>query len=78
VEAAGDGFHARARSFFLDLAARDPDRYLVLDARLSRAEITDRILERLQPMLATTPAEPAEQVEPAEPGVSGAAGTVSS
>src|SRR5919112_1283861 len=25
VEAAGDGFHARARSFFLDLAARDPD-----------------------------------------------------
>jgi hypothetical protein len=49
-----------------------------LDARLSRAEITDRILERLQPMLATTPAEPAEQVEPAEPGVSGAAGTVSS
>ncbi|HZA92362.1 MAG TPA: dTMP kinase, partial [Gemmatimonadales bacterium] len=45
VEAAGDGFHARARSFFLDLAARDPDRYLVLDARLSRAEISDRILE---------------------------------
>ena len=60
VEAAGDGFHARARSFFLDLAARDADRYLVLDARLSRAEITDRILERLQPMLATTPVEPTE------------------
>ena len=92
-EAAGDGFHARARSFFLDLAARDPDRYLVLDARLSRAEISDRILERLQPMLATTPVEPIESVEPrvsgarvepevsgapVEPGVSGAAGTVSS
>ena len=72
VEAAGDGFHARARSFFLDLAARDPDRYLVLDARLSRAEITEKILERLRPMLAATP------VEPAGPGVSGAAGTVSS
>jgi hypothetical protein len=84
VEAAGDGFHARARSFFLDLAARDPDRYLVLDARLSRAEISDRILERLQPMLATTPVEPIESAEPrasgspVEPGVSGAAGTVSS
>jgi dTMP kinase len=72
VEAAGDGFHARARGFFLDLAVRDPDRYLVLDARLSRAEITQKILERLQPMLA------AQQAQPAEPGVSGAAGTVSS
>lgn len=30
LEAAGDDFHGRVRQGFLDLAVRDPDRYLVL------------------------------------------------
>ena len=33
LESAGEVFHDRTRQFFLELARRDPDRYLVLDAR---------------------------------------------
>ena len=47
VEAAGDDFHTRARHFFLDLAARDPERYLVLDARARRDDIAASIRGRL-------------------------------
>jgi dTMP kinase len=52
VEAAGNGFHARARSFFVELAARAPDSYLVLNARQSREEIAAQVLERVRPLLA--------------------------
>jgi dTMP kinase len=52
VEAAGNGFHARARSFFVELAARAPDSYLVLNARQSRDEIAAQVLERVRPLLA--------------------------
>jgi dTMP kinase len=55
LEAAGDGFHARARSFFLELAGRAPDSYLVLNARQSRDEIAGQILERVRPLLAGVP-----------------------
>ncbi len=51
LEAVGDGFHARARQFFLELAAREPEHYLVLDARDSRQEIAARVVERLGPLL---------------------------
>lgn len=51
LEAAGEDFHARARQYFLDLAARDPDHYLVLDARASPEQIAAAVLERLAPLL---------------------------
>ena len=51
LESAGDGLHERARQCFLELAARDPDRYLVLDARDTRETIAMRILARLEPLL---------------------------
>lgn len=39
IEAEGVEFHARVRQGFLDLAAADPDHYLVLDARAPVDEI---------------------------------------
>lgn len=55
LEAAGEVFHARARQHFLDLAAADPEHYLVLDARAPRAEIAARVVERLEPLLSAVP-----------------------
>ena len=44
-------FHQRVRQGFLDLAAADPDHYLVLDARAPIEEIAATIRERLEPLL---------------------------
>jgi len=52
VEAAGDVFHQRAREFFVELAGRQPERYLVLDARASRDDIATRISDRVESLLA--------------------------
>jgi dTMP kinase len=51
LESAGDVFHERARLFFLELARRDPERYLVLDARASRQEIAAQVADRVLPLL---------------------------
>jgi dTMP kinase len=51
IEAEGLEFHDRARSSFLQLAAADPDHYLVLDARHPVDEIAAAIAERLEPLL---------------------------
>ncbi len=51
LESAGLDVHRRARQFFLDLAAAEPDRYLVLNARWTREEIAAAIRDRLLPML---------------------------
>jgi dTMP kinase len=51
LEAAGEVFHVRARQFFLELAARDPGRYLVLDARSPRDVIGDRVAARVAELL---------------------------
>jgi len=51
VEAAGNDLHRRARQLFLDLAAADPGRYLVLDARSSREDIAGRVRRRLEGLL---------------------------
>lgn len=48
LEGAGIGLHRRARAHFLELAARDPERYLVLDARAPREEIATRVVERVR------------------------------
>ena len=51
LESAGDLFHERTRLFFLDLARRAPERYLVLDARASREEIAAQVAARVAPLL---------------------------
>lgn len=52
LERAGDVFHVRTRQAFLDRAAADPARWLVLDAARSREELTQEIVARLAPLLA--------------------------
>lgn len=53
MESAGDAFHRRVREGFLALAARAPERYLVLPARRSRTEIAAAVRERVNALLAT-------------------------
>ena len=55
VEAAGEVFHQRARQHFLDLAARDPQHYLVLEARASREELAAAVVARVAPLLSAVP-----------------------
>ena len=52
LEGAGIEVHHRARQYFLDLAAADPERYLVLNARLTRDVLADAIAARVEPLLA--------------------------
>ena len=52
IEAESLDFHERARQSFRDLAAADPEHYVVLDARLEVAEIAAGIDGRLWPLLA--------------------------
>ncbi len=48
LESEADEFHAAVRQGFLALAARDPDRYLVVDAGLPAQQIHERVQLRLQ------------------------------
>ena len=56
LEAVGNGFHERARELFLELAAREPEHYLVLDARAPRKKIAAQVVERLTPLLSAVAA----------------------
>ncbi|MFZ0530358.1 MAG: dTMP kinase [Propionicimonas sp.] len=51
LEGAGAPLHARARQFFLELAARDPGHYLVLPARVGIDTIADAVRERVALLL---------------------------
>jgi dTMP kinase len=51
LEAEKNDFHARVRGAFLELAAAEPDRFLVLDAAAPAADIAARIQTRLAPLL---------------------------
>jgi dTMP kinase len=51
LEAAGEVFHQAVRRCFLELAQREPEYYLVLDARGTREAIAARVRERLAPLL---------------------------
>lgn len=51
LEGAGAEFHARARQYFLDLAARDPEHYLVLPARTGIAHIAAQVRARVASLL---------------------------
>lgn len=52
LEAEHAGFHERVRAAFLELAAAEPDRFLVLDAALPAAELAAAVRERVEPLLA--------------------------
>ncbi|MEZ7897481.1 MAG: dTMP kinase [Flaviflexus sp.] len=43
LESAGDEFHAQVRRTFLELAAREPERFTVVDASRSPEEISEEI-----------------------------------
>ena len=49
-------FHARVRAAFLDLAAKEPDRFLVLDASLPAETLAARIRGVVEPLLSRHPA----------------------
>ncbi|HET8596019.1 MAG TPA: dTMP kinase [Intrasporangium sp.] len=55
LESEADDFHAAVRQGFLDLAARDPERYLVVDAGLPPDQIAAAVLARLDAVWADTP-----------------------
>ena len=51
LEAAGLGFHRRARDHFLRLAGEDPGRYLLLGARDAREGIAEKVEETVLALL---------------------------
>jgi dTMP kinase len=51
LEAEPTEFHLRVRAGFLDLARRDPGRYLVLDADRPQDQITIQIQDRIRELL---------------------------
>lgn len=51
LEAEADDFHARVRGAYLALAAAEPERFIVLDAREPREIIAAAIRERVLPLL---------------------------
>ncbi|MEO7447584.1 MAG: dTMP kinase [Humibacillus sp.] len=65
LESEADAFHAAVRQGFLDLAALDPGRYLVLDAGLPADEIHDRVLAATTVIAATTVMTSVDVGEPA-------------
>lgn len=56
LERAGAEFHTRTRQAFLDRAARDPQRWLVLDAALGVEELAAAVRARVAPLLGASPA----------------------
>lgn len=60
LEGAGADFHRRARTLFLELAAADPARYLVLPARQPRAQLAEQISARVSALLS----EPSGKIVP--------------
>jgi dTMP kinase len=52
IEGESPEFHLRVRAAFVEMAAADPDHYLVIDAGRSAADIADEVLARVEPLLA--------------------------
>jgi dTMP kinase len=57
LESESKAFHERVRYAFLDLAAADPKRYLVLDAARPAEEIAAAVSDRLSGLLTPLPAD---------------------
>ena len=51
LEGAGTELHVRARQFFLDLADRDPEHYLVLHARTGIESIAASVRDRVASLM---------------------------
>ena len=51
IESAGADFHTRVRAFFLDLAAADPARYLVVNGRDPIDDVTGQIRRRVEELI---------------------------
>ncbi|GGF13298.1 dTMP kinase [Subtercola lobariae] len=51
LEAEENDFHQRVRQAFLDIAAADPERFVVVDGTLSPDEIATQVQARLEPLL---------------------------
>lgn len=67
IESAGADFHHRVRAGFLALAARDPDRYLVLPARESIDATADAVRLRVEALLDDLGRNRGVQVSPESP-----------
>lgn len=51
LEAEADAFHEAVRRGFLDLAAREPERYVVIDAGLAPEQIHEQVLARVDALI---------------------------
>ncbi|MBI2918011.1 MAG: dTMP kinase [Chloroflexi bacterium] len=60
-------FHRKVRQGYLELSQRDPQRWLVLDAGLPRAEVTRLVWEWVAPRLPARPASAAPASIPEKP-----------
>ncbi|AEV81391.1 thymidylate kinase [Actinoplanes sp. SE50] len=56
LESESQAFHDRVRYAFLDLAAADPKRYLVLDAARPAGDLAEMVVDRMSGLLASRPA----------------------
>ena len=55
IEGAGAAFHTRVRNGYLELAAADPDRWLVVDADGTVDEVAARVDTAVEAWLAANP-----------------------
>ena len=55
IEGAGAAFHTRVRNGYLELAAADPDRWLVVDADGTVDEVAARVDTAVEVWLAANP-----------------------
>ncbi|WP_210769069.1 dTMP kinase [Ruania alkalisoli] len=55
LERAGSEFHRRTRQAFLDRAAADPGRWLVVDSSRPKGEVAERIRSRVETLLEDMP-----------------------
>ena len=55
IEGAGTDFHQRVRNGYLDLAAADPSRWVVIDACGTVEEVGDRVFAAIKGWLVTQP-----------------------
>ncbi len=68
LESESIDFHDRVRHAFLDLAAADPQRYLVLDASGDRDALAQQVRERVGRLLPSTAAPTAPAAPAGQPG----------
>ena len=71
IEGESAEFHERVRAMFLRLAATDPQRYLVVDARRPVEEIERLVRERVEPLLAQAVRRGAEAATDGQRGTPG-------